>query len=109
MPTRVSTTPEPPPPAKPPLKERLEQLVQRYGGLALGTYLAISGLIILGFAIAIRAGVGGIEGADTAVGFLGILGVAWVAAKVTIPLRIVATLALTPLLGRIADRLRARS
>jgi hypothetical protein len=68
----------------------------------------MSALSILGFAIAIRAGVGGIEGADTAVGFAGILGVAWVAAKVTIPLRILATLALTPLLGRLTDRLRAR-
>jgi hypothetical protein len=83
-------------------KERLKALLAEYGRVAIWTYFVIFGLTLCGFAIAIAAGVE----VESAQGKAGILGAAYVATKLTQPLRIFATLALTPIIARVAARLR---
>lgn len=84
------------------MKDRLEALLQKYGKLALIIYFTIFGLVLAGFAIAIRAGVQ----VESAAGEAGTLAAAWVATKLTQPLRIVATLVLTPIVGKVLDKFR---
>ena len=85
---------------KPPLKQRLTKLMEKYGRVAVYTYLALSLSAIAGFSIAIGIGVD----ADSATGVLGVIGAGWVAAKATMPLRILATLGLTPLISGLLER-----
>src|SRR5688500_15284558 len=87
---------------KPPLSERLKALFAEYGQLAIVIYLAIFIAVLAGFAVAIRLGVQ-VEGTA---GTAGTLGAAWLATKLTQPLPIAATLALTPLVGALRHRLR---
>ncbi len=84
--------------------EKLKKLIADYGAIALGTYLAIFALVVAGFAVAISAGFH----VQSAAGSAGVLGAAWVAAKVAQPLRIVATIALTPLVARLWWKIRPR-
>lgn len=86
----------------PGMKDRLEALLQKYGKLALIIYFTIFGLVLTGFALAIRAGVQ----VESAAGEAGTLGAAWVATKLTQPLRILATVVLTPLVSKLVDRFR---
>jgi len=79
------------------MKDRLEALLAEYGKVALLTYFAIFALVFAGFAIAISLGVH----VESASGTAGTLGAAYVATKLTQPIRIIATLALTPLLARL--------
>lgn len=81
--------------AKPSLKERLSAHFAEYGKVAIYTYLTLSLAAIAGFSIAIGMGFG----ASSATGVLGTVGAGWLAAKATMPLRILATLALTPLVA----------
>lgn len=93
------------PAKKPPLKQRLTKLMDQYGKVALYTYLTLSLSAIIGFSIAIGFGME----ADSTGGVLGAIGAGWVAAKATMPLRILATLGLTPLIaGLLARRRKAR-
>jgi len=85
-------------------KERLKALLAEYGRLALYTYLGLFALVLTGFAVAISAGFD----VASAHGTLGVLGAAWLATKATQPLRIAATLALTPLVAMAINKLRAR-
>lgn len=80
---------------KRPLKERLADQFAEYGKLALYTYLALSLLAIAGFSVAIGMGLS----PSSATGVLGTIGAGWLAAKATMPIRIIATLALTPLVA----------
>jgi hypothetical protein len=84
------------PPAKPSLKTRLSTLLAEYGKLAIILYLVIFALVLAGFAIGIGAGMK----VESAAGGAGVLGAAYLATKVTQPIRILATLALTPLVAR---------
>ncbi|MGC4121747.1 MAG: DUF1279 domain-containing protein [Myxococcales bacterium] len=95
------------PDAKPPLKERFSVLLKEYGTLALLVYFALFVLSLAFFAVAIEAGLGeplarrfgvSLEGAG---GRAGTLFAAWALTKVIQVPRILATLALTPLVGRI--------
>lgn len=90
------------PPKKLPLSERLKALFAEYGQLAIVIYFVIFALTLAGFALAIRFGVQ-IEGTA---GAAGTLGAAWLATKVTQPLRIAGTLALTPVVAALRNRLR---
>ena len=90
------------PAKKPSLKVRLKKLIAEYGNVALVTYLALSLIAIAGFSLAIGFGFG----ADSAGDVLGTIGAGWLAAKATVPLRILATLALTPLIGKLLQRRR---
>jgi hypothetical protein len=83
-------------------KERLKALLAEYGRVALYTYVGLFVLVLAGFAVAIAAGVQ----VESAQGGAGVLGMAWVATKVTQPIRIAATLGLTPLVANAIGRLR---
>ena len=88
------------PAARPSLKARFDELLRVYGPIAFVTYLALFAATLAGFVIAIRMGVA-VEGATAGAGTLL---AAWLATKATQPVRILATLALTPLFGRLLRR-----
>jgi hypothetical protein len=70
------------------LKDRYRALIAEYGKVAVVTYFSIFGLVLAGFYLAIQVGLSTGEG--------GALLAAYLATKATQPLRILATLALTP-------------
>lgn len=82
------------------MKAKLEKLLAEYGPIALVLWFALFGLTWTGFAIAIQRGFE-VEGAASTAG---VWGAAYLATQVTKPVRIAATLALTPLVGRIWKR-----
>lgn len=86
------------------MNARLQKLAAEYGKVALWTYLSLSLLTIAGFSIAIGLGFG----ASSATGVIGVIGAGWLAAKATMPLRILATLALTPLIAALVRRITKR-
>lgn len=84
--------------------ERFKGLLAEYGRVALGTYFAIFLLVLAGFAVALSQGIelasldlGGASGA-------GVFAGAYVATKLTQPVRIAVTLALTPLVAAVLRR-----
>ncbi|WNG43295.1 hypothetical protein F0U60_03690 [Archangium minus] len=83
--------------AKPSLKERFKSLMADYGRLAIWVYFTIFFATWAGFALAIHLGFQ-VEGAG---GTTGTIAGGYVAAKVTQPVRIFATLGLTPPLERV--------
>lgn len=82
-------------------RQRLKALLAQYGRVAVGTYFGIFALTLTGFAAAISMGFN-VSGAS---GTAGLLGAAWVATKLTQPLRIVGTVVLTPLVSAALTRL----
>lgn len=84
--------------------QRFKALIAEYAGVAFATYFAIFALVLAGFALAISAGVQ----VETAQGGIGVLGAAYLATKLTQPLRIGATVLLTPIVARVVDRIKAR-
>jgi hypothetical protein len=74
------------------MKERLQALLVEHGVAALSIYWVIFVVVLLGSAAAIRCGVKvrGLSGSAT------VWGGAYLATKLAQPLRIIATLALTP-------------
>ncbi len=86
------------------LKERLTAHFAEYGRVAVVTYLVLSLMTIIGFSIAIGVG----AEPSTATGFLGVIGAGWLAAKATMPLRILAVLAVTPPIAALIVRRKAR-
>ena len=79
---------------------RLQALLEEYGSTALITYFTIFALVLSGFAVAIQQGVE----VKSAEGSAGVLAGAWVATKLTQPLRIAATLVLTPIVARLLKK-----
>ena len=88
------------PVVKPTLKERMTVLMAEYGKIALYTYLTLSLSTIAAFSIAFGSGMA----PSSATGVLGVIGAGWLAAKATMPLRIIATLGLTPLVATLLRR-----
>ena len=88
------------PPKKRTLKVRLKEHFEEYGKIAIIVYLSLSLIAIVGFSIAIGAGV---EPSD-ATGFLGVIVAGWLAAKATMPIRILITLGLTPAIAALVVR-----
>jgi len=84
--------------------EKLKKVLAEYGNVALYTYLVIWLLTLAGFAIAISLGVK-VEGVTSGAG---LVGAAWLATKLTQPLRIAGTLGLTPFVAAIIKRLRPK-
>jgi hypothetical protein len=76
-------------------RAKLKTLLEEYGRVAIWTYLVIWLSVLGGFVFAIATG---FRASSGAVG-LGVIGAAWVATKLTQPLRIAATLALTPVVA----------
>jgi hypothetical protein len=79
---------------------RFRDLVVEYGVIALIVHYAIFVLVIVGFWAAMRAG----WEPTGAAGSVGTWTAAYVATKVTQPLRIVATIAITPFIAKIYER-----
>jgi hypothetical protein len=91
-----------PPSAKPALKERLSALFGEFGGIAIITYVALSILTIIGFSVAFGIGLA----PSTSTGVIGVIAAGWVAAKATLPIRILITLGLTPVVAYVVTRRR---
>jgi hypothetical protein len=91
---------DPPVLAKLSLKERLAAHVAEYGKVALYTYLVLSLGTIAAFSIAIGMGVE----PSSATGVIGVIGAGWLAAKATMPIRILITLGLAPLIATLLRR-----
>jgi hypothetical protein len=91
-------------PPKPTMRGRMAELLAEYGKLALVLYLIIFALVFTGFLVALAAGVR----VESAAGSAGLVGGAWLATKLTQPVRILAALALTPLVARALGWARAR-
>lgn len=83
---------------------RFRNLVVEYGVIAIAVHYVIFGLVIVGFWAAMRAG----WRPTSAAGSAGTWTAAYVATKLTQPLRIVATLAVTPFIARIYERVTGR-
>jgi hypothetical protein len=94
----LDTKPETPP--RPKLGARLKELFEKYGQLALIIYFVLFGLVLAGFIVAIATGMK----VQSTAGSVGIVGAAWVATKLTQPFRILATLALVPIVARLRQR-----
>ena len=100
---RVCAKP-PPVDSKPSLTERLKAMLNEYGPILVAVYLVIYVVTVVGFAIALTQGT---EVEGTA-GAAGLWAGAWVAAKLTQPIRVLVTLAVTPVVGALRDRIRGR-
>jgi glycine cleavage system protein P-like pyridoxal-binding family len=83
-------------PAKPPLSQRFKELMAEYGPYAVWTYFGIFAVVLVAFVLAIQLG---FHTATTA-GSASVCGAAYLATKLTQPLRIVATLVLTPFIAK---------
>ena len=81
-------------------RQRLKNLLAEYGRLALYTYLVLFVVVLVGFAGAIHLGVH----TESTAGKAGLWGAAWLATKLTQPLRILATVALTPMVAQVLKR-----
>lgn len=88
---------------KPPLKERLKSLMETYGPLAFTIYFTIFFGSIAAFTIAIKAGFE----VESGSGKTGTVVIAYAATKAIQPFRILATLALTPLVAKWTGRDKA--
>lgn len=84
---------------------RFRDLVLEYGVIALIVHYVIFGAVIVGFWAAMRAGW---QPTSTSAN-VGTWTAAYLATKVTQPLRIIATLAVTPLIARMYERMTGRT
>ena len=84
------------------MRRTLKHILAEYGTTALVVYLTIFTLVLGGFWAAIEFG----WRPSGAAGNLGAFTAAYLATKVTQPLRIGATLVLTPVVARLYERLR---
>ncbi len=92
------------PPGRATLSERMKGALAEYGSVALVVYLVLFGSVLAGFSVAISAGVE----VDSAAGGVGTFAAAYIATKLTQPLRILATLAITPLVAVGLKRLQGK-
>jgi hypothetical protein len=84
------------------VKKKLQDMFVEYGTIALVTYLAIFAVTFAGFAMAIAFGFSVETTAESA----GTLFTAWLATKLTQPLRIGAVAVLTPIVAASWHRIR---
>ncbi|HET6680830.1 MAG TPA: hypothetical protein VFG84_06485 [Gemmatimonadaceae bacterium] len=86
------------------MRRTLKDVLAEYGAIALVVYLAIFVVVLASFLFAIRLGFR----PESTAGGLGTLAAAYIATKVTQPLRIAGALLLTPLVARLWERWRPR-
>jgi hypothetical protein len=101
----MDSTPETSAPAadgKPSLKQRFKTLIAESGAIVLWVYFGIFGLVLVSTAMALEMGVK----LDGVAGAAGIWGAAYLFTKLTQPLRIAATLAITPAVATLLRRFR---
>ena len=85
------------------MKAKLEALMKEYGPIVLYTHFGMFFAVLIGFAIAIQAG----AEVESASGGAGLLGAAYVATKLTQPIRIAITVATAPVIARVLRRRKA--
>ncbi|HKP74286.1 MAG TPA: DUF1279 domain-containing protein [Longimicrobiaceae bacterium] len=85
------------------MRRTLKQIAAEYGAVAVVVYLAIFAVVLLGSWAAIHLG----WKPRSATGGVGSFAAAYIATKLTQPLRIAATLALTPLVAKAYERVKA--
>jgi hypothetical protein len=101
----MDSTPDTSAPAatgKPSLKQRFKTLIAESGAIVLWVYFGIFGLVLVSTATALKMGVK----LDGVAGAAGIWGAAYLFTKLTQPLRIAATLAVTPAVATLLRRFR---
>ena len=86
------------------MKKTVQKLITEYGTVALIVYFAIFFAVLGGFWLAIRFG----WRPSSAAGNVGTLAAAYIATKVTQPIRIAATLVVTPIVAKLCGRVRGR-
>lgn len=87
------------------LLRKFRDLLVEYGVTALVVHYVIFALVIVGFWAAIRLG----WQPTSAVGSVGTWTAAYIMTKIVQPLRIIATLAVTPFIAKLYERLTGRS
>jgi hypothetical protein len=87
---------------KPSTTERFKALLAEWGPLFFIVWFGIFGLVLVGFALAIKFGFR----VESSAGTWGTWGAAWVATQVVKPVRIAATIVITPALGALLKRFR---
>ncbi len=85
--------------------EKFRNILVEYGVIALVIHYVIFAVVIAGFWFAIRSG----WRTTSTSGNVGTWTAAYLAAKITQPLRIVATVAITPFVARIYERIVKRA
>lgn len=93
------------PKAKLSTSDRLKALLAEWGPLFLVVWFGLFAIVMVGFALAIQLGFE----VESAAGTWGTWGAAYVATQLTKPLRLAATVLITPALGALLKRLRRRS
>lgn len=83
------------------MRTSIKDILAEYGRVALWVYFVIFALVLVGSWAAIHMG----WQPEGVAGGMGTLGAAWVATKLTQPLRIGATLVLTPLVAKLYEKL----
>ena len=86
------------------MRKTFKQILAEYGAVAAVVYFAIFFAVLFGFWAAIRTG----WRPESASGSVGAFTAAYLATKLTQPVRIAATLALTPLVARLYERATGR-
>ena len=85
------------------MKQKLKNLIELYGSIAFFCYIAIFIISMVGFYVAIQAGVdlNSYEFFSGKLGSAGTVVLAWAATKVIQPFRIALTLLLTPVVAKL--------
>ncbi|HVD61990.1 MAG TPA: hypothetical protein VNC11_14055 [Gemmatimonadaceae bacterium] len=84
------------------MKKTVQNLLAEYGAVAVVVYFTIFFLVLFGFWGAITFG----WKPSSAAGSVGVWTAAYIATKLTQPLRILATIAVTPLVAKIYEKAR---
>ena len=86
------------------MKKTVQNLLAEYGTVAVVVYFVIFFAVLGGFWLAIRFG----WRPSSAAGSVGTFAAAYIATKLTQPIRIGATLVVTPFIAKLYDRVRGR-
>ena len=86
------------------MQRTFKRIMTEYGPIALVLYLAIFALVLFGAWLAVRAG----WSSSSASGKVGTFAIAYFITKLTQPLRIGATVILTPFVARLYERATGR-
>lgn len=87
------------------VRKTIQNMLVEYGAVAVVVYFVIFFLVIFGFWAAIRFG----WQPSSAAGTVGTWTAAYIATKLTQPLRVIATLAVTPLVAKVYERVTGRA
>lgn len=82
------------------MRDKLKNAMAEYGGIALTVYLVIFAVVFIGAGAALKLGFE----FESVEGDLGTIAAAWLLTKITQPVRIGATLVLTPLVATVLGR-----